>query len=57
MWLEQGEPPGGSSRPHCLEPPWEGDTIFDVQNIERSISEQQRSEEAGAERQALKDQV
>ena len=25
---------GGSSRPHCLEPPWEGDTILDVEKIE-----------------------
>ena len=29
-------------RPHSLESPWEGDIVFDVENIERSISEQQQ---------------
>jgi len=35
----------------------EGDTIFNVENIQRSILEYKQSEEAGAEIQASKNQV
>ena len=30
---------GGSSRPYCLESPWEGDSVFNVEGIEGPISE------------------
>jgi len=29
----------GSSRPYCRKYPWEGDIIFNVEDIEGSISE------------------
>ena len=44
-------------RPHCLKSPREGDTAFNVENIEGSILEQQQPEEAGAEGQASENQV
>jgi len=31
---------GGSSRPYCLESPWEGDSIFNVEDIEGTTLEQ-----------------
>ena len=37
--VARANPSGGSSRPHSLKSPWEGDTIFNVENIERSILE------------------
>ena len=48
---------GGSSRSYCLQSPWEGDSVFNVEDIEGSISEHQRPEEAGAKGQALENQV
>lgn len=48
---------GGSLRPYYLKSPWEGDSIFNVEDIEVSILEQQWLEETGAEGKASENQV
>jgi len=41
---------GGREGSHCVQPPWKGYSIFDVEIINRIIPKQERLEEAGAQR-------
>ena len=57
MWLEQRESSWREFETTLSRASMEGDTIFNVENIQRSILEYKQSEEAGAEIQASKNQV
>jgi len=40
---------GGREGSHCVQPPWKGFSIFDVENIDRIIPKQEQPEEVGAQ--------
>ena len=42
----------GSFRSHCLEPPWQGKSIGNVEGLDIYVSEHQRPKEVGTEGQA-----